>query len=280
MYSCCIWQSSPASPQRILGGWMSFFSSLFFTTVMDLMNCLTSSSQCRIAFKWKYICNFTQTDVKKKKEKPKTPRLAEEQEPPGTCSRKCDESRVWDEPKRHHALHLRPLLAASAFLVASGRRKCPLWLCKRLHSRLLALCLYVAVPHIKQTNRILWMMLNPIQGGRRSLVCGQSRPRLAYSEFSPHYQTAHEGNTWEPCWAETNVFGAAGKGINAKTTGDPSVSIISRDEHLSKCVFPLGTSWLVRRLCTLIHMQVCFVGFLIMAGGKALSKTRRRWAGV
>lgn len=34
----------------------------------------------------------------------------------------------------------------------------------------------------------------------------------------PHYQTAQEGNTWEPCWDETNVFGAAEKEINASGT--------------------------------------------------------------
>lgn len=50
-------------------------------------------------------------------------------------------------------------LAASTFLVVSGRRKYPLWLHKRLHSRLLALYLFVA-RRIGETNQILWLMLN------------------------------------------------------------------------------------------------------------------------
>lgn len=100
-----------------------------------------------------------------------------------------------------HALHLRPLLAASTFLVVSGRRKDPLWLHKWLHSRLLALYSYV-VRRLGANKPNLVADAEPAAGDageagprRRSLVCSHTHTRLTYAKMQTSLSDSTRGET-------------------------------------------------------------------------------------
>lgn len=116
----------------LTAGYPSAFSSLFYTVLMNVVHCLMFISEGRI-FKWKLS-----GILRRQMWKPKT--LIGRGAGPASGSAMKG---VFEEPKMRHTLHLWLLLAASTFLVVSGRRKDPLWLHKRLHSRLLALYSYV-----------------------------------------------------------------------------------------------------------------------------------------
>lgn len=83
-----------------------------------------------------------------------------------------------------HTLHLRPLLAASTFLVVSGRRKDPLWLHKWLHSRLLALYSYV-VRRLGANKPNLVADAEPAAGDAGEAGATSAFPRLQPHAYAP-----------------------------------------------------------------------------------------------
>lgn len=62
--------------------------------------------------------------------------------------------------------------------------------------------------------------------------------------------------------------------MRAEPTGDPSLSIISRDEYLSSYFLLLRRGWCDVWFGTLIHTQDCVVVvFSVIAGEKALGSS-------
>lgn len=135
-------------------------------------------------------CNCTQTRENRK------PSLAEEQERPGTCLGKCDESRVQEEPKTRHTLHLRLPLAAPTFPVVSRQKKGPT-VAPQTAPFMLVSSAFIGrrETRSKQTRSCGWCLTCSRQGEAgprwRPLVRRQPHMRLTYAKM----QTSLSDNT-------------------------------------------------------------------------------------
>lgn len=114
---------------------------LFVMTVMNLVNCLMFTSQGRIVLENNFRILQFYTRTRSKRKNPDWRRNRNLPAPaPGSAMKAVFEMSQGGVTR----CTCGRFLAAFTFLVVSGRRKYALWLHKRLHSRLLALYLYVA----------------------------------------------------------------------------------------------------------------------------------------